>query len=151
MRGTPEAPERVSFVFEMPTVDRIADGGNVNVFKAERAGSARPHRGRLGDRPSGDRLALLLQGASAQELHPIARTPADVDIVAVLRGLKDFAPKPWPDRFREIQAADGQIEIVKARVQQDDVIAVGSGKLGLSPNGGLDGRLQVTVVNLDRC
>ena len=37
VRGTPEAPERVSFVFEMPTVERIADGGNANVFSAERS------------------------------------------------------------------------------------------------------------------
>ena len=70
--------------------------------------------------------------------------------MAVLRGLKDFSPKPWPDRFREIQAANGQIEIVKARVQQDDVIAVGAGKLGISRNGGLDGSIQITVVNLDK-
>jgi hypothetical protein len=67
-----------------------------------------------------------------------------------LRGLKDFSPKPWPERFREIQAAKGQIEIIKARIQQEDVIAVGSGKLGISPNGGLDGRIQVTIVNLDK-
>ncbi len=105
--------------------------------------------GSASDHPVID-IALLLQGASAQDLHPMARTPADADIVAVLKGLKDFAPKPWPDRFREIQAAGGQIEIVKARVQQDDIIAVGAGKLGISPNGGLDGRIQITVVNLDK-
>jgi hypothetical protein len=80
----------------------------------------------------------------------LAKTPSDADIVANLRGLKDFSPKPWSDRFREIQAANGQIEIVKARVQQDDVIAVGAGKLGISPNGGLNGQLQITVVNLDK-
>ena len=81
---------------------------------------------------------------------PAAKAPIDADIVAVLRGLKDFAPKPWPERFRELQAANGTIEITKARVQQDDVIAVGSGTLGLSPRGNLDGRLQVTVVELDK-
>jgi len=150
VRGTPAAPERVSFVFEMPTVERIADGGNVNVFTAERSEvHGRIAAGSASDHPVID-IALLLQGASAQDLHPMARTPADADIVAVLKGLKDFAPKPWPDRFREIQAAGGQIEIVKARVQQDDIIAVGAGKLGISPNGGLDGRIQITVVNLDK-
>ena len=104
---------------------------------------------RVTDNPIID-LALLLQSASVQDLHPIARSPSDADIVAVLRGLKDFSPKPWPDRFREIQAANGQIEIVKARVQQDDVIAVGAGKLSISRNGGLDGSIQITVVNLDK-
>ena len=150
VRGTPEAPERASFVFDTPTVDRVADGGNVNVFNAEHAEvHGRLKSGSVTDHPVID-LAVLLQGASAQELHPAAKDPSDVDIVAVLSGLKDFSPKPWPDRFREVQAANGQIEIVKARIQQDDVIAVGSGKLGLSPNGRLDGRLQFTVVNLDK-
>ena len=150
VRGTPQAPERVSFVFEMPTVERVADGGNANVFSAERSEvHGRIAAGSVSDHPLID-IALLLQGASAQDLHPMARTPSDADIVAVLRGLKDFSPKPWPERFREIQAAGGQIEIVKARVQQEDIIAVGAGKLGISPNGGLDGRIQITVVNLDK-
>jgi hypothetical protein len=150
VRGTPETPERVSFSFEAPTVERVADGGNVTVFTAERAElHGRLASGSVTDNPIID-LAMLLQGASAQELHPLAKTPSDADIVANLRGLKDFSPKPWPDRFREIQANNGQIEIIKARVQQDDVIAVGAGKLALSPSGGLNGSLQITVVNLDK-
>jgi hypothetical protein len=140
----------VSFSFEAPTVERVADGGNVTVFNAERAEvHGRLAGGSVNDNPIID-LAMLLQGASAQELHPLAKTPSDADIVANLRGLKDFSPKPWPDRFREIQANNGQIDIIKARVQQDDVIAVGAGKLGLSPTGGLNGQLQITVVNLDK-
>ena len=51
----------------------------------------------------------------------------------MLRGLKDFAPKPWPERFRELQAAGGRIEIAKARVQQGETIATANGALGLSP------------------
>ena len=50
----------------------------------------------------------------------------------MLRGLKDFGPKPWPDRFREIQAAGGRIEITKARVKQGETIATANGALGLS-------------------
>jgi hypothetical protein len=71
-------------------------------------------------------------------------------VAAVLRGLDDISPKPWPVRFREWQARDGQIEIVKARVQQEDVIAVGAGTLKLTPRGGLDGNLQVTVVGVEK-
>lgn len=150
VRGTPEAPERVSFVLEAPMVERVGETGNMPVFSAERAElHGRLAGGTVTNNPIID-IALLLQAASAQDVHPIARTPSDVDIVAALRGLKDFAPKPWPDRFREIQAANGQIDIVKARVQQDDVIAVGAGKLGISRNGGLEGSLQITVVNLDK-
>ena len=68
---------------------------------------------------------LRLSGAVADKLHPLAAKPIDADIAAVLRGVTDISPKPWPVRFKEWQARDGQIEIIKARVQQDDVIAVG--------------------------
>jgi hypothetical protein len=150
VRGTPAAPERASFVFEGPVVERIADGGNVDVFKAERAEvHGRIAAGSAADHPVID-LALLLQSAIAPELHPAAKDPVDADVVAVLKGLKDFAPKPWPDRFRELQAAGGQIEIVKARAQQDDVIAVGAGTLGLTAAGNLNGNLEITIVRLDK-
>jgi hypothetical protein len=150
VRGTPQAPERVSFVFEAPVVDRLADGGNVNVFKAERAEvHGRIAAGSAADHPVID-LAMLLQSAVAPELHQAAREPFDMDVVAQLKGLKDFSPKSWPDRFRELQAAGGRIEIVKARAQQDDIVAVGAGTLGLTAKGNLDGNLQITIVRLDK-
>ena len=55
--------------------------------------------------------------------------PFDVDVRAKLSGLKDFSPKPWPERFREIQAAGGHVEIVQSRVQQGDLVAVAAGTL----------------------
>jgi len=150
VRGTPEAPQRLSFVFEAPVVERIGEGdGNAKVFKAERAElHGRISSGSAANHPVVD-LALLLQSATSA-LHPAANEPVDADVVAVLRGLRDFAPKPWAERLREMQAADGQIEIVKARVQQEDVIAVGTGTLSLTAGGNLNGNLQVTVVNLDK-
>jgi hypothetical protein len=45
----------------------------------------------------------------------------------LLRGLKDFAPKPWPERFREIQAAGGRLDFTQSRVQQGETIAVAAG------------------------
>jgi len=150
VRGTPTAPERVSFVFEAPTIDRMTEASNVQIFKADRGElHGRITSGSVESNPVID-LALLLQGATAAELHPAAKEPIDADAVAVLRGLKDFSPKPWPDRFREVQQANGHIEIVKARFQQEDMIAVGTGTLNLTPNGNLNGNLKVTVVNLDK-
>jgi hypothetical protein len=64
--------------------------------------------------------------------------------------LKDFAPKPWPQRFRELQAAGGRIEIRSARLQQNDTVAVASGVLSLSAAGRLDGQLRLTVANLEK-
>ena len=67
-----------------------------------------------------------------------------------LTGLKDFAPKPWPERFREIAAAGGKVEIVQSRIQQGEMIAVAAGTLALNANGNLDGELQMTVTGLER-
>ena len=85
----------------------------------------------------------------APELHAIAAVPLDAEVSATLRGLADFAPKPWPARFRELQARGGRIDIVNARVQQGEVIAVSSGTLGLTERGNLDGQLQMTVVGIE--
>jgi hypothetical protein len=95
-------------------------------------------------------VVVKLLAAQAPAWHQAAAVPTDADVTAVIKGLKDFAPKPWPQRLRELQAAGGRIEIVKARVQQRDTIAVASGALGLSPAGRLDGQLRLTVANLDK-
>ena len=88
--------------------------------------------------------------ASSNTIHPVAQTPFDADVTAVLKGLKDFAPKPLPARFRELQANNGRIEIVNARLKQGDTIGIASGTLGLSPSGRLDGQLRLTVANLEK-
>ena len=49
-----------------------------------------------------------------------------------------------------MQAAGGRIEIVRARVQQADTIAVAEGALGLTPAGRLDGELRLTVAKLEK-
>ena len=116
VRGTPAAPERVSIVLDKPVVDRIAGGGRQNLAARPAHRNPRPHRRRLG-RPANPviEMVLRLTAASAPELHPAAVEPVDADITAVLRGLKDFAPKPWPVRFREMQAAAARIDITQAR------------------------------------
>ena len=67
-----------------------------------------------------------------------------------LSGLKDFSPKPWPERFREMQAAGGKVEIVRSRIQQGELIAVAAGTLGLNAQGRIEGELQMTVTGLER-
>src|SRR5262249_61596498 len=60
------------------------------------------------------------------------------------------ARQAWGGAFKEWPARDRQIEIAKARLAQEDVIAVGTGVLKLSPRGGLDGDLEVTVVGIEK-
>jgi hypothetical protein len=91
-----------------------------------------------------------LKQAIAERIHPAAARPTDADVTSVIRGLDNLSPKPWPVRFKEWQARNGEIEITKARVQQNDVIAEGAGTLRLRPRGGLDGSLQVTIIGIEQ-
>ncbi len=147
MRGTPRAPQRGSLVFDNLKVQRT--GSDVTVLNAKRMElHGRVAEGSVRDNPVID-LGLRATAATAPEVHAIAAKPIDADVSATLRGLADFAPKPWPARFRELQARNGRIDIVKARIAQGDVIAVSAGSLSLTPSGNLDGQLQMTVVGLE--
>ena len=67
----------------------------------------------------------------------------------MLRGLKDFSPKPWHERFRQMQANGGSIEVTQARMQQGATIAVGSGSLSINADGRLQGQLRMTIAGLE--
>jgi hypothetical protein len=148
VRGTPSAPERISIVLDNASFDRVG-ATQAPVLRARHIElHGRMASGSAQSNPVID-LALRLNGAAAPTLHPAAAQPVDATITAKLRGLKDFAPKPWQDRFRELQAAGGQIEVTSARLQQGDTVLVGSGALGLTPAGALNGQLQVTIAGLE--
>jgi hypothetical protein len=143
-------PERLSIALDNPVLDRVGDGGAATVAKAARSElHGRILAGSATANPVIEAV-LRLTRATAPDVHPILTQPLDAEATAILKGLADFAPKPWPERFREIQARGGSIEITNARVRQDDVIAVAAGTLGLTARGNLDGQLQVTVVNLEK-
>jgi hypothetical protein len=148
--GLPAVPQRASLVFEDPAIDRI--NGSVSTPLA-RAQHIELH-GRLAEGSPSDHpvieTVLQFTGGSIQGLHPLLAEPFDADVRTLLSGLKDFSPKPWPQRFRELQAAGGHVEIVQSRIQQGNLIAVASGTLGLSANGRLDGELQMTVAGIEK-
>jgi hypothetical protein len=147
VRGLPTSPESVSFDVDHPVVVR-AEGDKL--FTADRlAVDGRLVSGSVQDNPVIE-VVLKLVTATAPSWHPAAAIPVNADITATLRGLKNFAPMPWAERFRRLQAAGGRIEISNARIQQRDTVAVANGSLGLSPAGRLDGKLQLTVANLDK-
>ncbi|MCO5132548.1 MAG: DUF2125 domain-containing protein [Xanthobacteraceae bacterium] len=148
--GLPGVPERVALVFDRPTIERA--GGSVALPLA-RAAHVELHTqlaaASTPDHPVIDVAADLAQ-ASVQDLHPALALPFDALVGARLTGLKDFSAKPWPARFREIQAAGGKIKIERARVQQGGMIAIAAGTLGLTPAGNLDGELQMTVAGFEQ-
>jgi hypothetical protein len=149
LRGTPAEPERMSLAIDLPAVDGMAGGTQKTLWRARRLEiHGRIAEGSVRNNPVVEAV-LRLSGATAEALHPAAATPVDSDITLVLRGLKDFSPKSWEARFREIQASGGGIEVTQARVQQGDSLAVGSGTLSVNANGRLDGQLQLTVAGLE--
>lgn len=148
--GLPEEPQRVALVFDNPNVERIVSAVQSPFMRAKHLElHGRIVEGSADNHPVID-AALELGGATAEGVHPLAAQPFDLTAQARLKGLANFAPKPWPERFREIQAANGNIQIVNSRIQQGDIIAVASGTLGISPQGRLDGELKMTVAGLEK-
>lgn len=146
VRGTPKTPERASVA-----VDGLRlDGAQGNLFDAKRAEfHARVQYGSWPHNPAVD-LVVKLAGASAPAVHTLAAQPFDADILAVLHGVKDLAPKPLPARLREWQAAGGKLEIQNARLAQAESLANSTGTLALNPQGRLDGALRLTVAGIER-
>jgi hypothetical protein len=148
--GLPAVPQRASIVFDDPQIDRVNGSAQAPLARAKHI----ELHGRLADGATSDRpvieTVLKIEGGSVQELHPLLAQPFDADVRTLLTGLKDFSPKPWPERFREIQAAGGHVEIVQSRIVQGDLIAVAAGTLGLSAQGRLDGELQMTVAGIEK-
>ncbi|MGY3602592.1 MULTISPECIES: DUF2125 domain-containing protein [unclassified Bradyrhizobium] len=148
--GLPAVPQRASLVFDDPAIDRV--NGSVQT-PLGRASHVELH-GRLAEGSSLDNpvieTALQINGGSLQDVHPVLATPFDADIRTKISGLKDFTPKPWPERFREIQAAGGHVEIVQSRIQQGEMIAISAGTLSLNASGRIEGELQMTVTGLER-
>ena len=148
--GLPAVPQRASITFDDASVGRV-DGP----VQAPLAGAKHVElHGRLAEGAALDRpvieTVLQIAGGSVQGLHPLLVQPFDADVRTMLSGLKDFSPKPWPERFREIQAAGGHVEIVQSRIAQGDLIAVAAGTLGLTAEGRLDGELQMTVAGIEK-
>ena len=149
--GLPAVPQRASIVFDDAAIDRVnANSIQVPVARAKHV----ELHGRLAEGSPTDHpvieTVLQMNGGAVQGVHPVLAEPFSADIRARLTGLNNFAPKPWPERFREIAAAGGNVEIVQSRIRQGEMIAVAAGTLSLNANGNLDGELQMTVTGLER-
>jgi hypothetical protein len=148
--GLPAVPQRASIVFDDAEIDRVDASAQTPLA---RAGHIELH-GRLAEGSPADHpvieAVLKLEGGTVQGVHPLLAQPFDADVRTMLTGLQDFAPKPWPQRFRELQQAGGHVEIVQSRIAQGDVVAIAAGTLGLSAQGRLDGELQMTVAGIEK-
>ncbi len=149
VRGVPPDPESVFAELDGAHLDRVGATGE-SLFKAEHADlQARIAAGSARNNPVIE-VTLHLKRATAPTLYPALATPIDADLDTVLRGFKDLSPKPWADRFREMQAAGGGIEIKSLRIAQTDVTVVGAGTISVNAQGKLDGLVRVAIVGIER-
>ena len=147
--GLPPDPDAVSITIDQPHLDRGAGAGAPTLFAADDADlQARIVAGSAADHPVIDAI-LHFDSATAPSVHPLFGEPLQGNIEVVLRGFKDLSPKPLADRFREMAAAGGTIEIKSLRIERADAAVVGSGTLTVNGSGGLDGVIQVAVYGLD--
>jgi hypothetical protein len=149
VRGQPRRPERISIVMDNPVFERAGASAERIAAGKHAEFHARMVSGAPNDNPVVD-LAANLVAVSAPALGPFLAQPTDGNADINLTGLKDFAPKPWPARFREIQESNGYIDVRAVRLRQADWLAVGAGRLKLTANGKLDGTLRVTIVGIDK-
>jgi hypothetical protein len=155
LRGTPGAPERLSVVVDNPVLaapsgGTLATAEHMEIHGRFAAESTPGH-------PVLD-LALDLHNAKAPavvpalgRLAPLAAAGADFTLVAVLRGVSDrLTLKPLAQQLRDLQAADGRLEVTKARLQQGELVVAATGALSLTARGTLAGDLRLTVINVTR-
>ena len=149
--GVPPDPEAASAELDGARVDRVGSAAvaGETLFQARRAAlQGRIVSGSPRNHPVVE-LTLHLAKAAAFPLHPLLAEPADIDLDAVLRGFKDLAPKPLAERFREMQAAGGGVEIKSLHFVQGSAIVVGQGKLSVNEHGRVDGLVNVAIVGLE--
>jgi hypothetical protein len=147
--GLPPQPDAVSVTLDHPKVDRGTGANATTIFAADSSDfDARLVGGSATANPVIDAL-LKFTAATTPTLHPLLAEPLQGEIEAEFRGFKDLLPKPWPQRFREMAAAGGSIEIKRLRLERSDAIIVGAGTLTVNPNGKLNGLIRVAVAGLE--
>ncbi len=142
VRGTPAAPERVSLVFDKPALDAVNGSAPHPLLRAEHLElHGRLLEGLVSDHPVLE-VGVRTRGAFVPGIPALAAQPVDAVFDMVFRGLTNFAPKPWSERFREIATNNGRIEVTEFRAVQGETLAVGAGNLSISASGHLQGQLE---------
>jgi hypothetical protein len=147
--GLPPEPERIVVALQKPRLDRVAGPGSGMIFKADSVEvDGRIVQGTASANPVIEATGHFA-AAMAPTFHPLLAEPLQGDIDAVLRGFTDFAPKPWPVLFRQMQASGGGIDIRTIRIERADAAIVGTGTLTVNERGKLDGTLRIVVAGIE--
>jgi hypothetical protein len=147
--GLPPEPDAVSVSLVQPQLSGAAGTGTVTLFAADDTDfQARITEGSANDHPVIDAV-LHLAAATAPGLHSALAKPVQGDIEVVLRGFNDLAPKPFAQRFRELQASGGSIAVKSLRLERSDATVIGNGTLTVKADGKLDGVINVAISGIE--
>ena len=147
LRGLPMRPERVSVAVDNLKLSQPEAAEPL--FSAKHA----ELHARLDPQSPPDQLvvdvAARLEQATSAAGGPILDEPIDFELSTVLHGLKDLKPKPVAELLRQLAAAGGDLQVVRARMARGSMLADATGTLRLNPQGRLEGRLEVTIAGID--
>ncbi len=147
--GVPPAQESVTVSVDNPKVDQSINASATTIFTADSAEvQSRMIGGSAANNPVIDTL-VRFAAATAPTVHPLLAEPVQGELDAVFKGFKDLAPKPWAQRFREMQASGGSIAIKRLRLERKDSIIVGEGELTLNPDGKVEGLIRVAISGVE--
>jgi hypothetical protein len=147
LRGLPVSSQRLSIVIDQPGLTSsdataLASADHLE-FHARRAPTS------TAEDPALD-FALDFTHFTSPPMGSYAAASTDAHIVGVLRGVGDLSPKPLATKLRELQAANGRLELTTARLQQGDLVANAAGAVSLNPRGALNGEINLTVINFGK-
>jgi|SRR5581483_1861678 len=149
LSGLPPAAQSVTVAVDNPRVDQSINATPTTIFTADSAEVATSIiDGTANDNPVIETL-IRFAAATAPTVHPLLAAPVKGDIDAEFKGFKDLAPKSWAQRFREMQAAGGSIEIKRLRLDRPDSIIIGTGTLTLNADGKLEGLIRVAISGVE--
>jgi len=147
--GFPPNPDSFLVNIDHLHLDRGTGAGAVTWFAADNAAlNARIVAGAANNKPVIDTV-LHFTAAVAPTLHRVTADPLQGDIDIVIRGLKDLSPKPLAERFHEMQANGGNIEITALRLERTDAVVVGAGTVTVNEHGRLDGTINVAIAGIE--
>jgi len=146
LAGLPTRPERVSTAVDNL---KLSQPGGDALFFAKHA----ELHARVDPQSPPDQLVLdvaaRLEQATSAVAGPVLDQAVGLELSTVVHGLKDLNPKPVAELLRQLAAAGGDLQVVRARIARGTMLIDATGTLRLSQEGRLDGRLEVTVAGID--
>jgi len=141
LQSSPDSLRQVSLALDEPTFSRLSRGSKEPVFVGGRL--------EFGAAPAGIsdiKIVAHATGVSFPEGDPITAQPFLADISAVLRNLPK-SPERLAVLLHNWQSRGGSLEVIEARIQQGDAVAMGTGQLRLNDAGRIEGVLSVAATD----